>query len=43
MNPQYEAVLSDWEINPALPSSLFEFMVPPKARKIKLAKSHNKK
>ena len=43
MNPQYEAVLSDWEINPVLPSSLFEFMAPPKARKIKMAKSHSKK
>jgi hypothetical protein len=43
MNPQYEAVLSDWEINPVLPSSLFEFMAPPKAKKIKLAKRPVKK
>jgi len=43
MNPQYEATLSDWEVNPVLPSSLFEFMVPPKARKIKMAKSPVKK
>lgn len=43
MNPQYEAVLSDWQINPVLPSSLFEFMAPPKARKIKMAKSPVKK
>ncbi len=43
MNPQYEAVLSDWQINPMLPASLFEFMAPPKAKKIKMAKSPVKK
>ena len=43
MNPQYEAVLSDWQINPTLPASLFEFMAPPKAKKIKMAKSPVKK
>jgi hypothetical protein len=36
MNPQYEAVLSDWQINPSLPDALFEFTAPPKAKKIKL-------
>ena len=35
MSPQYEAVLSDWKINPVLPPALFEFTAPPKARKIK--------
>jgi hypothetical protein len=43
MNPQYEAVLSDWQINPILPATLFEFMVPPKAKKIKLARGPIKK
>jgi hypothetical protein len=43
MNPQYEAVMSDWQINPELPATLFEFMVPPKAKKIKMAKGHVKK
>ncbi|HET6999992.1 MAG TPA: DUF2092 domain-containing protein [Puia sp.] len=43
MNPQYEATLSDWQVNPVLPLSLFEFMAPPKARKIKMAKSPVKK
>ncbi|HEY2648709.1 MAG TPA: DUF2092 domain-containing protein [Puia sp.] len=43
MNPQYEAVLSDWQINPNLPSSLFEFMAPPKAKKIKMARGPVKK
>lgn len=37
MRPQYEAVLSDWQINPTLPDALFEFKAPPKAKKIKLA------
>jgi hypothetical protein len=36
MSPQYEAVLSDWQINPSLPAALFEFNPPPKAKKIKL-------
>jgi hypothetical protein len=36
-NPQYEAVLSNWQINPNLPNALFEFNPPPKAKKIKLA------
>jgi hypothetical protein len=36
MNPQYEAVLSDWQVNPTLPDALFEFAVPHKAKKVKL-------
>jgi hypothetical protein len=43
MSPQYEAVLSDWQINPILPPALFEFTVPPKAKTIKLAKAPAKK
>jgi hypothetical protein len=43
MNPQYEATLSDWQINPSLPPALFEFMVPPKAKTIKMAKKPVKK
>ncbi|HXB30469.1 MAG TPA: DUF2092 domain-containing protein [Puia sp.] len=43
MNPQYEAVLSGWQINPVLPPALFEFMAPPKAGKIKLSKGPVKK
>jgi hypothetical protein len=35
-NPQYEAVLSDWKVNPDLPDALFEFSAPPKAKKIKM-------
>jgi len=36
MNPQYEAVLSNWQVNPELPDALFAFTVPHKARKVKL-------
>jgi hypothetical protein len=43
MNPQYEATLSDWQINPELPPALFEFMTPPKAKKIKLMNGRVKK
>lgn len=43
MNPQYEAVLSNWQVNPNLPDALFEFTVPHKARKIKLVPLSAKK
>jgi len=36
MNPQFEATLSDWQINPNLPDAMFEFSAPMKAKKIKL-------
>jgi hypothetical protein len=36
MNPQYEAVLSGWQINPDLPDAMFAFMPPPGAKRIKL-------
>jgi len=36
-NPQYEATLSNWQINPDLPNALFEFIAPPNAKQIKLA------
>jgi hypothetical protein len=36
MNPQYEATLSGWQINPNLPDALFTFTIPHKARKVKL-------
>jgi hypothetical protein len=35
LNPQYEAVLCNWKINPVFPDSLFEFNAPPNAKKIK--------
>jgi len=34
--PQYEATYTDWQINPVLPASIFEFKMPPGAQKIKL-------
>ena len=36
MDPQYEAAYTDWQLNPDLPNSLFEFKIPPNARKIRL-------
>jgi hypothetical protein len=36
MDPQYEAVLSDWQVNPNLPDALFTFTVPHKAQRVKL-------
>ena len=45
MNPQYEAVLSDWQVNPNLPDALFTFTIPHKAQRVKLmplAMTHKK-
>jgi len=42
MNPQYEATLSNWQINPNLPDALFDFTAPPKATKIKMGSSVKK-
>jgi hypothetical protein len=36
MNPQYEAILTGWQINPDLPDAMFQFMPPPKAKKIRM-------
>jgi hypothetical protein len=35
-NPQYEGTFSDWQINPDLPASMFNFLPPPGARKIRM-------
>ncbi len=43
LSPQYEAVLTDWQVNPMLPDALFNFSAPPKAKKIKLAPLSSKK
>ena len=37
MRPQYEATYNDWQINPVLPNSIFEFQTPPNAKKIKFS------
>ncbi len=42
MNPQYEATLSNWQVNPNLPDALFDFTAPPKAIKIKMGSSLKK-
>jgi hypothetical protein len=36
MSPQYEAVLTDWQVNPNLPDALFTFTVPHKANRVKM-------
>jgi len=43
MHPQYEATLSDWQVNPSLPDALFTFNVPHRARKVKLVALSAKK
>ena len=42
MYPQYEAILSDWKINPGFPDALFVFKAPPSAKKIKLIPASSK-
>ena len=34
--PQYQVIYTDWKLNIDLPSSVFEFTTPPKARKEKI-------
>jgi hypothetical protein len=41
--PQFEAVLTDWKVNPDLPDALFEFSAPPRAKKIKMVALSDKK
>lgn len=41
--PQYEAIYKDWTINADYPDSLFEFLAPPKAAKVKLTPRENSK
>lgn len=42
MTPQYEAVLSNWQVNPTLPDAMFEFSVPHMAKRIKLVPVNTK-
>ena len=42
-NPQFEAIYTDWQINPSLPDGIFEFKTPPNAKKIKLKLAAEKK
>jgi len=43
LRPQYEAVLSDWQVNPTLPDAIFEFTTPNKANRVKLVPLSHKK
>jgi len=42
-NPQFEAVFTNWKINPDLPDAMFEFNAPPNAKKIKMVAKTIKK
>lgn len=42
-SPQYEATLSNWQVNPDLPDAIFEFTPPLKAKKIKMIPLSQKK
>jgi hypothetical protein len=42
-SPQYEATLSNWQVNPDLPDAIFEFNPPVKAKKIKMIPLSQKK
>ncbi|MEK6481058.1 DUF2092 domain-containing protein [Catalinimonas sp. 4WD22] len=41
-SPQYEVTFSDWQLNPDLPSALFEFSPPPRAAEITLVPKNAK-
>jgi hypothetical protein len=42
-SPQFEATLSNWQVNPDLPDAIFEFSAPQKAKKIKMIPISEKK
>ncbi len=35
--PQYEAVYTNWEINPSFPANMFDFVAPPAVNKIRMS------
>ncbi len=37
-SPQFEAIYSDWSLNPNLPDGMFQSAVPPKAIEVKSKK-----
>lgn len=41
-SPQYEATFSQWQINPDLPSSIFNFIPPPGAARVRIMKKNEK-
>jgi hypothetical protein len=43
MNPQYEAVLSNWQLNPNLPDAIFQFTPPVRSRQVRMVPLKNKK
>jgi hypothetical protein len=43
MNPQYEAVLSNWQVNPNLPDAIFQFTPPVRSKQVRMLPLKNKK
>ena len=43
MNPQYEAVLSNWQVNPNLPDAIFQFTPPVRSKQVRMVPLKNKK
>jgi hypothetical protein len=41
-NPQYECTFSDWQVNPDLPNSIFNFLPPPDTRQVRLMSTEDK-
>jgi hypothetical protein len=41
-NKQYEANFSNWNLNPEIPASVYDFLQPPKARKISILAKTNR-
>lgn len=41
-SPQYQATFSDWQINPVLPASIFDFLPPPGARQVRIKSKSEK-
>jgi len=43
MDPQYEAVLSNWQVNPNLPDAIFQFTPPVRSKQVRMVPLKNKK
>lgn len=41
-SPQYQATFSDWQINPVLPTSIFDFLPPPGAKQVRIISKSEK-
>ena len=41
-SPQYEVTFSDWQLNPDMPTSMFEFLPPPGANQVRMMSTSEK-